>query len=134
MGIKKNLGRYRQALLAKRKEVADKAALAADINVAPKASEDMEQALNSYEHELAISRREGFWSQLRLIDEALRRMEKGIYGSCLECGEEIAPTRLQVVPWARLCLLCQEDEERRAALDKRDESYWLQGELVEMEG
>src|SRR5262249_11616317 len=36
---------------------------------------------------------------LNKIDEALRRLEEGTYGYCLECGEEISEKRLGAVPF-----------------------------------
>ena|ERR1700722_4709871 len=45
---------------------------------------------------------------LREIADALRRMEHGNYGTCLECEEPISIKRLNAVPWARYCVTCQE--------------------------
>ena len=38
---------------------------------------------------------------LRLIEEALQRMEEGTYGLCVSCGTPIPLNRLRAVPWAR---------------------------------
>ncbi|MBO6756627.1 MAG: TraR/DksA family transcriptional regulator [Roseibium sp.] len=40
------------------------------------------------------------------IDAALRRLETGDYGCCLECGEDIAEKRLDIDPAAALCVNC----------------------------
>jgi DnaK suppressor protein len=53
--------------------------------------------------------------QIRGIDEALERVAKGEYGVCSDCGEAIAPNRLQANPAARRCLECQTKSERRAS-------------------
>lgn len=47
------------------------------------------------------------------IDEALRRLykEPERYGRCDNCGEAIPFERLDVVPWARTCLECQNHHE-----------------------
>jgi DnaK suppressor protein len=42
------------------------------------------------------------------IESALTRIQKGEYGVCNNCGSEIAPARLEALPWARLCLRCAE--------------------------
>ncbi len=55
--------------------------------------------------------------KLRQIEEALRRIEEGLYGVCQDCGEEISAKRLAAVPWARLCIVCQD---RAAAADALD--------------
>ena len=46
------------------------------------------------------------------IDAALRRIEEGTYGICVNCGAQIAPERLEAVPWATLCIECKRKEER----------------------
>jgi DnaK suppressor protein len=46
------------------------------------------------------------------IDQALERVRRDEYGKCEECGEDIARGRLDVVPHARLCSRCKEEEER----------------------
>ena len=45
---------------------------------------------------------------LQAIEDALQRIEKGTYGLCYECGEEIAPARLNAIPWVRVCITCKE--------------------------
>jgi DnaK suppressor protein len=49
---------------------------------------------------------------LMLVDEALARMDEGIYGSCTHCGQQIGRQRLEAVPWARFCIACQELKEK----------------------
>ena len=44
------------------------------------------------------------------IDAALRRLDEGAYGECIECGQEIPIERLRALPFT---LRCQEDEEAR---------------------
>jgi DnaK suppressor protein len=46
------------------------------------------------------------------IEEAIRRIDEGIYGSCEACGADIDLRRLEVLPSARYCLRCQERQER----------------------
>ena len=55
---------------------------------------------------------------LAKIDEALLRLEDGSYGTCAECGSEIAEARLKAVPFATLCRSCQEEEETRVASER----------------
>lgn len=52
---------------------------------------------------------------LARIDEAIRRLERGDYGECEECGGEIAEARLKALPFAELCRDCQQGAEDRAA-------------------
>ena len=47
---------------------------------------------------------------LQAIEEALWRIEKGIYGVCRDCGEPIAEPRLVAIPWTRVCITCKEKQ------------------------
>jgi DnaK suppressor protein len=49
---------------------------------------------------------------LAAIDQALARIEAGTYGVCVNCGAQIAPERLEAMPWATLCIDCKRKEER----------------------
>ena len=44
----------------------------------------------------------------RHVRAALERIAEGAYGTCLECDEEISHKRLHAMPWATLCIACQE--------------------------
>ena len=59
--------------------------------------------------------------QLRNLRGALSRVEDGSYGFCIQCEEEISPKRLKAVPWAMLCLKCQEEADRKLAEGRGDE-------------
>lgn len=45
------------------------------------------------------------------IDQALRRIERGTYGRCLQCQQRIQKKRLDVIPYAELCIECQTKQE-----------------------
>ena len=47
------------------------------------------------------------------IDSALKRIDDGTYGVCTDCGQEIAPARLEAYPWASLCIDDARKAERR---------------------
>ena len=49
------------------------------------------------------------YRQLRMVEEALDRLDTGDYGFCLSCDEAIAEKRLRALPWARYCVACQEN-------------------------
>lgn len=48
---------------------------------------------------------------VRQVDLALRRLAEGVYGFCLDCGEEIGVERLRSLPFALRCRNCQESWE-----------------------
>jgi DnaK suppressor protein len=45
------------------------------------------------------------------INAALKRIEEDDYGHCQECGENIAPARLEADPTALLCIACASAKE-----------------------
>ena len=51
-------------------------------------------------------------TEIEQIDLALIKMTVGEYGVCEVCGDDISPKRLEVIPWARLCVDCARDFEK----------------------
>jgi DnaK suppressor protein len=49
---------------------------------------------------------------LKKIDQALERIQSGLFGSCSSCEEEIEPKRLAARPTTSHCMACKEEEER----------------------
>jgi DnaK suppressor protein len=68
----------------------------------------IDYAVNSYDREFMLSLTETQQRQLLLIEDALRRIDRGDYGRCMQCDKEIPPKRLEVQPWAQFCVACQE--------------------------
>lgn len=54
------------------------------------------------------------------IKDALGRLDRGVYGVCVQCGGEIPPERLEVHPYAKMCLGCQEDYENSSERQNND--------------
>jgi DnaK suppressor protein len=55
------------------------------------------------------------WSTKAVLDDALERLRRGLYGGCDECGEEISLERLRVIPFTAYCIDCQHQRERTKA-------------------
>jgi DnaK suppressor protein len=54
-------------------------------------------------------------NELRDIEAAMRRLNVGAYGVCIECDDEIELERLRAFPTAKRCLPCQQNYERNHA-------------------
>jgi len=52
-------------------------------------------------------------NELKEIEEALLNIEKGNYGICQMCEEEINPERLKIKPFAKYCIDCREMIEQK---------------------
>jgi DnaK suppressor protein len=46
------------------------------------------------------------------IEGALKRIDEGTYGTCLNCSKPIAEDRLAAIPWATYCIDCKRLQER----------------------
>jgi DnaK suppressor protein len=79
-----------------------------------------DKASNSYTKELLFSQSTNERNTLKLIEDAIARVEDGDYGDCLNCGKEIQPNRLDAIPWAPYCRDCQELVEQGLLGDKED--------------
>lgn len=80
-----------------------------------------DQALMDLERELGISLMEMRNRRRQSIDEALTRLHEGTYGICADCGVEISEKRLQVVPFAKLCVECQSREELLEKIEREED-------------
>jgi len=56
--------------------------------------------------------------KLHAIDEALQRIKEKTYGICESCEGEIHLGRLKVLPFTRLCVRCQEENEKESKRQK----------------
>lgn len=66
---------------------------------------------DNYERDLMIELIENGEEGLRNIDTALEKMDDGSYGVCEICSKKINKDRLKAVPYAKLCIDCQREEE-----------------------
>ncbi|MBS0366803.1 MAG: RNA polymerase-binding protein DksA [Proteobacteria bacterium] len=83
-----------------------------------------DRATQEEEFSLELRTRDRERKLIRKIDEALKRIEDGSYGYCLETGEEIGIKRLEARPVATLSLEAQERRERRERqYGERDDRY-----------
>lgn len=72
-----------------------------------------EQATETYHRTLDYAISENIDEMIDQIDEALRKIEHGTYGKCDRCERMINPDRLRAIPYATLCIDCQDTLERR---------------------
>ena len=70
-------------------------------------------ASDTYDREFSLGLASNERQFLYELDDALKKIEEGTFGICEECKSLISKTRLKVVPFARLCVRCQEKKEKR---------------------
>ena len=66
---------------------------------------------DAFEQELTLGRMESESDELQEINEALERIKEGTFGICENCGKAIPKARLRAIPYATLCVHCQEKED-----------------------
>ena len=115
MEKKLDISKFRKLLLAEKErlqaergEIVEKTEDASDYDYYDAA--DSAGEISEYSKDFAIE--ENVRDMLQRIDEALRKIEDGTYGVCDRCHNLIHPNRLRAIPYATLCIECQERMER----------------------
>jgi DnaK suppressor protein len=113
----KDLAHFKEIILEKRKEILEELeslkATMMDVTTGEYVTENstyslhMEQGTDAMEREktFLFASREGKF--LNYLDDALKRIERGDYGFCTDCGTLIERERLEAVPHAQLCVKCK---------------------------
>lgn len=70
-------------------------------------------ATDTYDREFSVSLASNDRQSLYEISDALKKIEDGTYGICESCKTLIAKNRLKAVPYARMCVKCQEKKEKK---------------------
>jgi len=66
-----------------------------------------EEATESFELEKRLALEKQLRERIAKLERALHKFEEGTYGLCDNCGQEIAPARLEALPEASLCVDCK---------------------------
>ncbi len=113
----KDLDHFRNIIIEKRKEILEELQILKenmmDVTTGEYITENstysmhMEQGTDAMEREktFLFASREGKF--LNYLEDALKRIEKGSYGFCTDCGKLIEKERLEAVPHAQLCIRCK---------------------------
>jgi DnaK suppressor protein len=99
--------RYRRLLLAERAGVLARfKPNPAPTEIGP--MDDEEWASVSHDRFVSVHMTNLDYEKLQFIDLALDRLDSGEFGQCAGCNKPISPERLNVIPWACRCVVCQE--------------------------
>jgi len=77
-----------------------------------KYADEVDEIQANERREIGFATRELLVERVNNLTAALDRLSDGEYGTCTECGEEIAPARLRVIPEVQTCVRCQDKLER----------------------
>ena len=108
------LNSLKDALLRKRGEILAASTgtrpLPASADVNSRQGDMADQASGNNEVHIQLKLKQTDAKILQAIEEALYRMEKGTYGICRDCGDPIAPARLEAIPCTRVCITCKQKQ------------------------
>lgn len=108
------VGTLKEVLLRKRGEILSASTgtrpLPASMDVNSRQGDLADQASGNNEVHIQLKLKQTDAKILQAIEEALYRMEKGIYGICRDCGDPIPPARLEAIPWTRVCISCKQKQ------------------------
>jgi len=71
-----------------------------------------EDRTDDFDREFALNLVSSEHDSVFEINNALRRIEEGVYGICDACSCPIEKPRLQALPFARMCIKCQSEQEK----------------------
>jgi RNA polymerase-binding transcription factor len=115
----------RRALEAKRLELIGRQHNAESI-IIERVADAADESVLANQRDLAVDALNREAAVLRLVTEALELIATGEYGFCIECGERISSKRLAALPWAALCLKCQEVADRPDRTSGPRPKSWFQ--------
>ena len=116
---KRDLKQVRQLLESQLAEGSRKRGQRESIHI-HQVADALEMIQQAVDRELAIHGLDQESMLVRRLRSAIERVDDGSYGTCLHCEEEIAPKRLNAIPWAELCIQCQESADH---LSERSDSF-----------
>jgi DnaK suppressor protein len=92
--------------------------LAAEEIKLEKTEDEGDLATISHDKGLIYHLHENDFARLKFIERAMEAIDRGQYGECVRCGEDITDKRLEAVPWATMCIRCQEESEAETTSSK----------------
>jgi DnaK suppressor protein len=105
------LNRFRAALTARVAEL-ERFTRNRDGITVERSADQLDEIQAASQRALAVCNLDLAFNQLRDARAAVRRIQEGNFGTCLECDEDIHAKRLAAVPSATLCIRCQEAADR----------------------
>jgi RNA polymerase-binding transcription factor len=113
VSVSMDLQQFKDALLRKRGEIVGTGGLKplqASMENNTRQGDMADQASGNNEVHIQLKLKQTDAKILQAIEEALARIDKGLYGICRDCGEPIAEPRLKAIPWTRVCISCKEKQ------------------------
>ncbi len=109
MSIKRDLKKIKESLIGRCGELEEQLKILSTEKISDDQVQDPgDQALTSTMENLRTSLQDTELQEYKRIEQALKKIDDGTYGLCIDCSEEISDKRLKSYPNAARCLSCQE--------------------------
>ena len=121
---KKELAEFKKIILKRKDEILDEIKHISE-DTLKKSQKEASGDISGYNYHMADVATDNYDREFSLglasngrrifyeLDDALKKIEDGTFGICEDCKSLIAKNRLKAVPYARLCVKCQEKREKR---------------------
>jgi RNA polymerase-binding transcription factor DksA len=120
---KKDLKKFEQKLLAEKERILKQLGFTGEVLLHPQkelggdlssySTHPGDQGSDTYQREIASALTTQESQTLLAIDAALKKISDGTFGKCEKCTSDIPKGRLEVVPYARLCIKCKKEEDAK---------------------
>ena len=110
--LRKRLERERQLAATRLRQMGGSIILEETTTPADSVWDEADHIQASEQREMGLMSRERLVERIERLTAALKRIEDGTYGTCVECGKAIGQARLKALPEAFTCVTCQEKIER----------------------
>ncbi len=112
---KRDMQKFKKLLVQQREDLFGNAkrTLTGDIHLDPDDFPDEIDTASSEQNLAFMGRlRERERGLINKINEALDKIDQGVFGKCVSCGEDIGLKRMQARPMAQLCIDCKSEQEQ----------------------
>jgi DnaK suppressor protein len=116
--IRRILVEQRRIILKEAKSEITNFARGDDRQLVEAALDDGDWSVIDLSESLVLQKLQQHKIKLHKIDESIRKIKDGTYGSCEECGQQISQARLKVLPYAVYCVECKERLEKIEKAEK----------------
>jgi RNA polymerase-binding transcription factor DksA len=99
----------------------------------------VEDGTDAYDRQFGLSLASSEQEAVAQINDALRRVEEGIYGVCEQCQGGIEKARIEALPFVKTCIRCQSELEKnnsrfRPSFGEEEQEQWEEGRTSSPEG
>lgn len=121
---KRELDKFRKTLETKQAELNGGRRRREDL-VIETSPDELDRIQQAQERDFAMGSLDRDSVRLHEVSAALKRIDSGGFGICLNCEEDVSAKRLAALPWTAFCIGCQEAADRVDSSSLREDESQL---------